>query len=96
MKQLTSMSVANLLSLRESIETELQRRQRQFEKDWAALANALGNSKGNGHSPLKGTKVKPKYRGPKGETWAGRGMQPKWLQALIKRGRKLESYRVKD
>lgn len=50
--------------------------------------------KHNGSS-LKGTKVKPKYRGPKGETWAGRGAQPVWLVALLKKGKKLEQYRIK-
>lgn len=33
-------------------------------------------------------------RGPKGETWAGRGLRPTWLAALLKQGHKLEEYAV--
>src|SRR5215217_3282169 len=29
-----------------------------------------------------GKMVQPKYRGPNGETWSGRGIPPKWLTAL--------------
>src|SRR5262249_60357662 len=45
-------------------------------------------------SALKGRKVAPKYRGPGGETWAGRGARPRWLTALIKQGRKLEEFAI--
>jgi hypothetical protein len=46
--------------------------------------------------PLAGRKVAPKYRNPTNtkETWAGRGMKPKWLVTL-KGGKKLESFAVK-
>jgi DNA-binding protein H-NS len=43
---------------------------------------------------LKGTKVAPKFRGPKGETWAGRGLRPEWLKDLIKQGSKLEEFAI--
>jgi DNA-binding protein H-NS len=42
--------------------------------------------------PLKGQKAAPKYRGPNGETWAGRGLAPRWLTALEKKGKKRESF----
>jgi DNA-binding protein H-NS len=45
--------------------------------------------------PMKGGKAKPKYRGPNGETWAGRGMQPTWLTQLVARGRNREEFVVK-
>ncbi|MFM9014025.1 MAG: H-NS family nucleoid-associated regulatory protein [Gemmatimonadota bacterium] len=35
----------------------------------------------------KGGKVPAKYRGPNGETWSGRGKQPRWLAALVADGR---------
>ena len=41
--------------------------------------------------PLKGRKALPKYHGPNGETWAGRGLTPRWLTALEKKGQKRES-----
>jgi DNA-binding protein H-NS len=42
-------------------------------------------------------KVAPKYRNPSNpaQTWAGRGMQPKWLAEAIGRGSKLEDYLIR-
>jgi DNA-binding protein H-NS len=42
-------------------------------------------------------KVAPKYRNPAnpGETWAGRGQQPKWLAAETAKGRKLEEFLIR-
>lgn len=41
----------------------------------------------------KGAKVAPKYRNPStGETWSGRGLQPKWLKAALASGRKLADF----
>ncbi len=47
-----------------------------------------------GRSSRRGRKVAPKYRSPEGETWAGRGARPRWLTALLKRGRKLEEFAI--
>jgi DNA-binding protein H-NS len=42
-----------------------------------------------------GGKVAAKYRNAAtGETWSGRGLQPKWLKAAIASGRKLEEFAV--
>ena len=38
--------------------------------------------------------VKPKFRGPAGETWAGRGRKPKWLEKALAAGRSLEEFRI--
>jgi len=48
-------------------------------------------------SPLSGRKVAAKFRHPKNKelTWAGRGMQPKWMQKYLADGGKLEALRVK-
>ncbi len=35
-----------------------------------------------------------KYRGPGGETWTGRGKQPRWLKAMADAGRSAEEFRV--
>lgn len=47
-------------------------------------------------SAQKGSKVEPKYRNPgnPAETWAGRGMPPKWLSAQLAQGRKLEEFLI--
>ena len=38
--------------------------------------------------------VSPKFRGPNGETWSGRGLTPKWLAALIAQGQSKESFAI--
>ena len=43
----------------------------------------------------KGVKLRPKYMGPNGETYTGRGPTPGWLKALEGKGHKRERYLVK-
>ncbi len=38
--------------------------------------------------------VAPKYRGPHGETWTGRGLTPKWLSTLVAQGRSKDSFLI--
>jgi DNA-binding protein H-NS len=40
--------------------------------------------------------VAPKYRNPDNpaETWAGRGLKPRWLAAALKTGKKLEDFSI--
>ena len=40
--------------------------------------------------------VLPKYRNPvrASETWAGRGKQPRWLVAALKKGKHLDDFRI--
>ncbi len=60
------------------------------------LALKERSTKLNGKGPAKGTKLKPKYRNPanKSETWAGRGLRPKWVVDLMKQGKKLDDFAV--
>lgn len=44
---------------------------------------------------LAGKKVVPKYRGPNGEAWAGRGLTPRWLAELESKGESREQYLIK-
>ena len=44
--------------------------------------------------PTKRT-VAPKYRGPNGETWTGRGRMPRWLTALTQAGHEASEYLIK-
>jgi DNA-binding protein H-NS len=42
-----------------------------------------------------GTKVAPKYRNrDTGETWTGRGLQPKWLRAALAAGAHLSDFAI--
>jgi DNA-binding protein H-NS len=87
------MNVEALMSLRNQIEKRLQECRAEIEKQ---LAVFNGQPKGNsGKSSLKGTKVPPKYRSPSGETWAGRGVKPKWMVEALKKGKKMESFLIK-
>ena len=44
----------------------------------------------------RGGPVAPKYRNPDNpaETWAGRGLKPRWLTAAMKGGKKLEHFLI--
>ncbi|MGE8943139.1 H-NS family nucleoid-associated regulatory protein [Leptospira interrogans] len=50
----------------------------------------------SGKAPRKTAKVKAKYRNPTdpSQTWAGCGRQPRWLVAALKKGQKLDSFRI--
>jgi DNA-binding protein H-NS len=53
--------------------------------------NAKGLAKPG--SASKGGKVAVKYRNAAtGDTWSGRGLQPKWLKAALAAGRKIEEF----
>jgi DNA-binding protein H-NS len=56
----------------------------------------LGSTKaGKAPSASAGRKVAPKYRNQAtGETWTGRGLQPKWVQAAVASGKKLEDFTI--
>ncbi|RRS03523.1 H-NS histone family protein [Aquabacterium soli] len=42
-----------------------------------------------------GSKVAPKYRNvDTGETWSGRGLQPKWIKAALAAGKTLDQLKV--
>lgn len=45
-------------------------------------------------SKAAGVPVAPKFRGPNGETWSGRGLSPKWLSSLIAQGQKKEDFAI--
>ena len=57
--------------------------------DLGAKAPAKGKSKGSG------AKVAAKYRNAStGESWSGRGLQPRWLKAALASGRKISDFAV--
>lgn len=45
-------------------------------------------------SAKKASTVTPKFRGPNGETWTGRGLMPRWLSALVAQGRHKEEFAI--
>ena len=97
---LSGMDVHALIDLRKQIEDTLVSQRSTLEKQLAALGGSIASlgggkvARGGRGSTLKGKKVAPKYRGPSGETWAGRGATPRWLKAAIKEGKKLEQFLI--
>jgi DNA-binding protein H-NS len=96
---LKNMDVDALLVLRSQIDGQLATRRSDLQKQLARLQKVGSDAPvlaGNGRvSAMKGVKVKPKYRDPKtGDTWAGRGVQPRWLTAAVKTGKKIEDYLI--
>src|SRR6201981_4240820 len=97
---LKGMDVDALLALRADIDKRLSQKRSELEKQLSRLGAESGGAARNSRtgfgrrSALKGRKVPPKYRGPGGETWAGRGARPRWLAALLKEGRKLEEFAI--
>jgi DNA-binding protein H-NS len=96
---LRNMDVEALLDLRSQIDGQLATRRGDLQKQLARLQRIGSEATAavpNGRtSAMKGVKVKPKYRDSKtGDTWAGRGVQPRWLTAALKSGKKLEDYLI--
>jgi DNA-binding protein H-NS len=94
---LKSMSIDKLVKLKDQVDTILHAKvsdqRRSLEVELGRLSR-LSTSKGvkpGGRGP-----VAPKYRNPQNpsETWAGRGLKPRWLAAALKAGKKLEHFSI--
>jgi DNA-binding protein H-NS len=90
-----------LLDVRDYAEALLKQRigkeKREIERTLARISEFDGERprRGRPRSTMKGVKVAPKYHDPEaGDTWAGRGARPRWLQALMRNGRKLEEFAI--
>ena len=86
------MTVEALMDLQKRVDKTLHQRRAELQQQLAALG--VTRAVRGGRSALKGRKVPPKYRGPSGETWAGRGARPRWLVAAIKGGKKLDDFLI--
>src|SRR5262249_19744474 len=92
---LSGMTVEALMDLRERVEGLLSERHAELQEQLERIAVVGGRRVvRDGGSALKGRKVPPKYRGPSGETWAGRGARPRWLVAAINGGKKLDDFLI--
>jgi DNA-binding protein H-NS len=92
---LSGMTVEVLMDLRTRIDKRLLKQCAEIEQQLERIAVVGGRRVvRGGTSVLKGKKVPPKYRGPSGKTWAGRGAKPRWLVAAIKGGKKLDDFLI--
>ena len=99
-------TLQELLAKKEALEQEIETTKKRERADAIAKVRSLmaeyGLSVGDlsakpGPKPggTKGRKVAAKYRKKStGETWSGRGLQPKWLKAELASGRRLEDFAV--
>jgi len=91
---LASMSVEELLKLRDDVVRALNRRAEELRDQLFQLGNTIASSRKARGNAMKGRKVAVKYRDNTGNTWAGRGAQPVWLREKLKGGAKLEDFAV--
>ena len=56
----------------------------------------IGTSTAKRRGTGTGSAIAPKYRGPDGSTWSGRGLPPKWLTSLEAEGRNREEFRIRE
>jgi len=89
---LSSMSVDALLKLRDDIGAVLSQKADELKGQLSRLAGGDGGAR-KGRA-TKGRKVAAKYQDSEGNTWAGRGAQPRWLTAAIKSGKKREDFLI--
>jgi len=92
---LSGMTVEALMDLRKRVDKTLHERRAELQKQLERMGVVgIRRVVRGGGSALKGRKVPPKYRGPSGETWAGRGARPLWLVAAVNRGKKLDDFLI--
>jgi DNA-binding protein H-NS len=100
---LTTLTNEALCKLRDEIAALLESRAEDLRRELNRLTGSNGcangvavidtNSGGNG-SKSKPKKIAPKYRGPDGETWTGRGLKPRWLTHAINQGKQLKDFLI--
>jgi DNA-binding protein H-NS len=99
---LKTMPIAKLQDLKSKVEAainaKMSERRRELETELSKLAqfgDRGGKAAKYGRGGPKGS-VAPKYRNPQNpsETWAGRGLKPRWLAAAIKSGKTLDDFLI--
>jgi DNA-binding protein H-NS len=100
--ELKSMSAEELWSLHELVNSVLARKiaaeKAQLDRRLQQLGARPSAPAKNSHARRPYPQVFPKFRNPAqpGETWAGRGKQPRWLTAQLKSGKKLDDFRIQS
>jgi DNA-binding protein H-NS len=96
---LKSMSIDKLVKLRDQVEAALASKvteqRRSLESELSKLGRFQGRAGRVGRGGARGA-VAPKYRNPDNpsETWAGRGLKPRWLATALKEGKKIEDFAI--
>jgi DNA-binding protein H-NS len=99
---LKTMSIDKLVKLRDQVEaalaSKLTEQRRTLQSELSKLGRFQGGA-GRAKSMFgRGARggVAPKYRNPDNpsETWAGRGLKPRWLTAAMKGGKTLDDFAI--
>jgi len=100
---LKSMSVEKLVALKGQVEAMLSSKILEQRRALESELSKLGRFQGGagraksifGRGGARGA-VAPKYRNPENpaETWAGRGLRPRWLTAALKTGKTLDDFLI--
>jgi DNA-binding protein H-NS len=100
---LKSMSFDKLSKLRERVDAVLSAKVAEERRVVQSRLNELDRLSINGvraKGAGRGSRgaVAPKYRNPENpaETWAGRGLKPRWLAAALKSGKRLEDFSIES
>jgi DNA-binding protein H-NS len=101
MATLKTMSVPQLQDLKSKVEAaiseKVKTRREELETELPKLDGGPRSRRGRpaGRGGPRGS-VAPKYRNSENpsETWAGRGLKPRWLAAAIKGGKKIEDFAI--
>lgn len=108
---LKALSVDELINLREAADGLIRRRLRSEKQDLQSklariakyekgFKKGLSDTLGSGLRPKPArhvrSKVAPKYKDPEsGQTWAGRGLQPRWLREAIASGKSASDFLIR-
>lgn len=97
-------SVTELLAQKAAIEQQIAEAQRTERANAVAQVRALMAEHGlsvadlsgkSSTSKRTGAKVAAKYRNAAtGDTWSGRGLQPKWLKAALASGKQIGDFTI--
>jgi DNA-binding protein H-NS len=99
---LKTMSVAKLRNMKSEIEAAISAKVTERRRELEAQLSKLSGFGGRGGKTTKFGRggrrgaVAPKYRNPENpaETWAGRGLKPRWLATAMKGGKRLEDFAI--
>lgn len=102
-------TLAELMAQRDALDAEIQATTQTERADAIAKVRALMQENGLSLADLGGgsagksrakdatkatKKVQAKYRDGAGNSWSGRGLQPRWLKAALAAGKKIGDFAV--
>lgn len=98
-------SLQELIAQKEALERQIEQTQRQDRAEAINKVRSLMSEYGLTSADLgkaepkkgagKGNKVAAKYRNDAtGDSWSGRGLQPKWLKAALASGKTLADFTI--